>query len=101
MYFNAFDHVLTFFHVLIDTELSMDLALAMSSWSDHFNNMNGPYNDIDTRCYTHILDQGLCLRANTVAGFYEANKHVRVSLPPPLSPLPMEEMFVLSIFCTK
>ena len=55
----------------------MDVVTKLSSWSDHTGDMEGPYHDTKTRCYVHIAEQdALCLRANTLADYYEANKQV-------------------------
>lgn len=58
----------------------MDLVTKLSSWTDHIGDMDGPYHDTKTRCYVHIAGPAqLCLRANTITDYYEANKQVMIS----------------------
>lgn len=55
----------------------MDLVAKLSSWTDHVGDMHGPYHDKKVKCYVHIAEpEQLCLRANTIADYYEANKQV-------------------------
>ncbi|XP_013410892.1 translation initiation factor eIF-2B subunit gamma isoform X2 [Lingula anatina] len=47
-----------------------------SSWNDHSGDMEGCYHGNKIRCYTHILNEGFLLRANTVATYCEANRQI-------------------------
>lgn len=48
----------------------------LSSWNDHLGDMEGSYHDDAIRCYGCLVDDGLCLRVNTLANFMEANKQL-------------------------
>ena len=61
-----------------DSKLSMDLVTKLSSWTDHMGDMDGPYHDSKSKCYVQIAEHNqLCLRANSLPDYYEANKQVR------------------------
>ena len=67
----------------LDKELSMDLITKLSSWTDHSGDMSGPYHDTKVKCYVQIAEQSqLCLRANSIPDYYEANKQVRLTDSP-------------------
>ncbi|XP_067928648.1 translation initiation factor eIF2B subunit gamma-like [Watersipora subatra] len=58
-------------------ELSMDLVTKLSSWTDHTGDMDGPYHDSNVKCYVRLADPNrLCLRANSLPDYYEANKQI-------------------------
>ncbi|XP_038056309.1 translation initiation factor eIF-2B subunit gamma-like [Patiria miniata] len=52
-------------------------ARTMSSWNEHMGDMSDYYQHGDTlRCHTHIMENGFCIRANTVAAYCEANRQI-------------------------
>ena len=54
-------------------------SLEMSPWNAHKGEMSRVYQKGDSlRCYTYIASSGMCLRANNVAAYCEANRQVRV-----------------------
>jgi len=56
--------------------LCMDDVMKLSSWTDHTGDMDEPYHGAQTRCYYNTPGDHLCIRANTIADYYEANKQV-------------------------
>lgn len=54
----------------------MKIAQTMSTWVDHRGDMEDCYHDSDVRCYAHIVESGLVLRANSVVTYCEANRQV-------------------------
>lgn len=57
-------------------ELSVKV-LEMSPWNAHRGEMSKVYQSGDKlRCYTYVASSGMCLRANNVAAYCEANRQV-------------------------
>ncbi|CAH1772663.1 unnamed protein product [Owenia fusiformis] len=52
------------------------LVHEMSTWNDHRGDMDDCYHGNKIRCYTHIMNEGICIRANTLATFCEVNRMV-------------------------
>ena len=54
----------------------MKLAQQMSTWIDHRGDMQDCFHGDKIRCYAHVVTSGLCLRANTLVTYCEANRQV-------------------------
>uniref|UniRef100_A0A8D3D4U5 Translation initiation factor eIF2B subunit gamma n=1 Tax=Scophthalmus maximus TaxID=52904 RepID=A0A8D3D4U5_SCOMX len=52
----------------------LQLSQERSCWNDHHGDMSEAYHGGKLRCYVHIMDQGLCFRANTIPAYMEANR---------------------------
>ncbi|KAK1786914.1 hypothetical protein P4O66_017013 [Electrophorus voltai] len=52
----------------------LQLAEERSCWNDHHGDMSEAYHGGRLRCYAHIMEKGMCYRANTLAAYVEANR---------------------------
>ncbi|XP_077981499.1 translation initiation factor eIF2B subunit gamma-like [Glandiceps talaboti] len=48
----------------------------MSTWNDHTGDMEECYHGKNIRCYAHVMEEGFCIRANTLASYVEANRYM-------------------------
>ena len=53
-----------------------NLALEMSVWNSHKDNVHDCSHDDDIRCFAYIMDGGMCIRTNTLVTYCEANRQV-------------------------
>ncbi|KAI0207617.1 Translation initiation factor eIF-2B subunit gamma [Lamellibrachia satsuma] len=51
-----------------------NLALEMSVWNSHKDNVHDCSHDDDIRCFAYIMDGGMCIRTNTLVTYCEANR---------------------------
>ncbi|XP_070564371.1 translation initiation factor eIF2B subunit gamma-like isoform X2 [Ptychodera flava] len=70
------------------TELSQDIysfaeedkmtqwVRQMSTWNDHTGDMAECYHSNVIRCYAHVVEDGFCIRANTLAAYVDANRNM-------------------------
>ena len=48
----------------------------MSTWNDHHGDMADSYHDDKFRCYAYVMEDGLCIRTNSIPAYCEANRQV-------------------------
>lgn len=54
----------------------LQMVRELSSWNDHVGDMDSCYHGNTIRCYAYLDDGAFCIRANTVASYFEANKQI-------------------------
>lgn len=60
----------------IRTDPMADKSQELSTWNDHFGDLKGAYRNRPLRVYAHVMDTGICLRANNLYAYCELNRQI-------------------------